>query len=436
MVDFINSKCYNYIERDDIMYINRALEKQIIKASSEFACVTIYGARQTGKSTMVRYLFSDTFNYITLDDLSIRDYALRDPKGFLDFYKFPLVIDEIQKAPSILSYIKIIIDNYKEECLKENKPVKLLYILTGSNQFELQEAISESLAGRTAVFHMTSFSFSEKYKYHEQSYFNPNINVLLQKEKYVHKHRSRKEIFDDIFNGGMPEFVLNNIDRERYYNSYVTTYIEKDVKKVISASKETVFLNFMEYIALRTANQIDYADISRNIGIDSRTVKEWISILETSGIIKLLQPYMSNISARIIKKPKIYFLDTGLCSYLARIPTAEILEKSAFAGAFYETYVISEIIKSYYNSSKDYKREIYYYRDKDQKEVNLIIESFEGIYPIEIKKGINRVSPKKNFNFLQKYNKKILNGLIIDSCEKIVPLNNEIYYCPISMIGL
>ena len=418
------------------MYINRALEKQIIKASSEFACVTIYGARQTGKSTMVRYLFTDTFNYVTLDDLSIRDYALRDPKGFLDFYKFPLVIDEIQKAPSILSYIKIIIDNYKEECLKENKPVKLLYILTGSNQFELQEAISESLAGRTAVFHMTSFSFAEKYKYHEQSYFDPNITTLLKKEKYTHKHLSRKEIFDDIFNGGMPEFVLNNIDRERYYNSYVTTYIEKDVKKVISASKETVFLNFMQYIALRTANQIDYSDISRNIGIDSRTVKEWISILETSGIIKLLQPYMSNISDRIIKKPKIYFLDTGLCSYLARIPTAEILEKSAFAGAFYETYVISEIIKSYYNSSRDYKREIYYYRDKDQKEVDLIIESFEGIYPIEIKKGINRVSPKKNFNFLQKYNKKILNGLIIDSCEKIVPLNNEIYYCPISMIGL
>ncbi len=418
------------------MYVNRTLEKQVIKASSEFACVTIYGARQTGKSTMVRYLFSDTFNYVTLDDLSIRDYALRDPKGFLDFYKFPLVIDEIQKVPSILSYIKIIIDNYKEECLKENKSIKLLYILTGSNQFELQEAISESLAGRTAVFNMTSLSFAEKYKYQEQSYFDPNINVLLKKEKYAHKFLSRKEIFEDIFNGGMPEFVLNNINRERYYNSYVTTYIEKDVKKVISASKETVFLNFMEYIALRTANQIDYSDISRSVGIDSRTVKEWISILETSGIIKLLQPYMSNISDRIIKKPKIYFLDTGLCSYLARIPTAEILEKSAFAGAFYETYVVSEIIKSYYNSSKDYKREIYYYRDKDQKEVDLIIETFEGIYPIEIKKGINRVSPKKNFNFLQKYNRKILKGLIIDSCEKIVPLNNEIFYCPISMIGL
>lgn len=418
------------------MYINRALEKQILDASKEFACITIYGARQTGKSTMVRHLFSETFDYVTFDDLSIRDYALKDPKGFLDFYKFPLVIDEIQKVPSLLSYIKIIIDKYKEECLKEDKPIRLLYILTGSNQFELQEAISESLAGRTAVFNMTSFSFAEKYLYQEQSYFNPKIEVLLQKERKYHKHRSRKEIFDDIFNGGMPEYVLNNINRDRYYNSYVTTYIEKDVKKVISVSKETTFLSFMEYVALRTANQIDYADISRNIGIDSRTVKEWLSILETSGIIKLLQPYMSNISDRIIKKPKIYFLDTGLCSYLAHIPTAEILEKSAFSGAFYETYVISEIIKSYYNCSKDYKREIYYYRDKEQKEVDLIIETFEGIYPIEIKKGINSVSMKKNFRFLQKYNKRILNGLIIDSCERIMPLNDEIYYCPISLIGL
>lgn len=418
------------------MYINRALEKQIMNASNEFACITIYGARQTGKSTMVRHLFSDTFNYVTFDDLSIRDYAMRDPKGFLDFYQYPLVIYEIQKVPSILSYIKIKIDKSKEQCLKEDKPIQLLYILTGSNQFELQEAISESLAGRTAVFNMTSLSFAEKYLYQESSYFNPNIDVLLQKERINHKFRSRKEIFEDIFQGGMPEYVLNNIDRDRYYNSYVTTYIEKDVKKVISASKETVFLNFMEYIALRTASQIDYVDISRNIGIDSRTVKEWLSILETSGIIKLLQPYMSNISDRIVKKAKIYFLDIGLCSYLAHIPTAEILEKSAFSGAFYETYVISEIIKSYYNNSKNYKREVYYYRDKDQKEVDLIIETFEGIYPIEIKKGINRVSPKKNFSFLQKYNKKILNGLIIDSCESITPLNDKIYYCPISLIGL
>lgn len=165
------------------MYINRALEKQIVNASNKFACITIYSARQTGKLTMIKHLFSDSFNYVTFDDLSIRDYAIKDPKGFLDFYKFPLVIDEIQKAPSILNYIKISIDNYKEECLKNNKSIKLLYILSGSNQFELQEAITESLAGRTAIFNMTSLSFVEKCGYNEQSYFDPNIEVLLKKRK-------------------------------------------------------------------------------------------------------------------------------------------------------------------------------------------------------------------------------------------------------------
>ena len=283
---------------------------------------------------------------------------------------------------------------------------------------------------------MGSLSFAEIFDYKDINVFNPNIEVLKEKEKKNHIYRSRKQIFEDIYKGGMPEYIANNINRDRFFNSYVTTYIEKDVKKVISSSKETTFLTFMEYIALRTANQIDYNDISRSVGIDARTVKDWLSILETSGIIKILHPYLSKVSDRIIKTPKLYFLDTGLCSYLAHIPSAEILEKSAFAGAFYETYVVSEIIKSYYSSSKDYKKEVYYYRDRDQKEVDLIIESFEGIYPIEIKKGIYTVNYKKDFSFLKKYNKTILNGLIIDSCEEIKPLNDKIYYCPISLIGL
>ncbi|MBQ8292280.1 MAG: ATP-binding protein [Bacilli bacterium] len=418
------------------MYINRALEREVISASKEFACITIYGARQTGKSTMIRHIFNNDVKYITLDDLSIRDYAIKDPKGFLKFYGYPLVIDEIQKVPSLLNYIKIVIDEKKNEWLEKNEPTNILYILTGSNQFELQEAISESLAGRTAVFNMGSLSFAEIFEYENISVFNPDIEILKEKENKKHIYRSRKEIFEDIFKGGMPEYIANNINRDRFFNSYVTTYIEKDVKKVISSTKETTFLTFMEYIALRTANQIDYNEISRSVGIDARTVKEWLSILETSGIIKILHPYLSNVSDRIIKTPKLYFLDTGLCSYLAHIPSAQILEKSAFAGAFYETYVVSEIIKSYYSCSKDYKKEVYYYRDRDQKEVDLIIESFEGIYPIEIKKGIYNVSHKKDFDFLKKYKKNILHGLIIDSCEEIRPLNDKIYYCPISLIGL
>lgn len=411
------------------------IESEMLEAAKEFACLTIYGARQVGKSTVVGHLFKD-FQRITLDDLSIREYAINDPKGFLDFYGVPLIIDEIQKAPSLLSYIKIKIDEYKEECLKNSEKPKLIYVLTGSNQFELQEAISESLAGRTAVLNMCSLSFGEIYEYDYSGPFNPDLDVLREKEKKVHIYRSRKEIFEDIFRGGMPELVALKPNRDRYFSSYVSTYIERDVKKVINSSKETAFLSFMQYIALRTANQIDYTDISRNVGIDVRTVKEWISILETSGIVKMLFPYMAHASASIIKTPKLYFLDTGLCAYLARIPNAELLEKSAFAGPFYETYVVSEILKTFLASAKDYKKEIYYYRDKEQKEIDLVIDSFDGLYPIEIKKGINPVNSKKNFNVLKKFNKPILKGLVIDSCEKIAPINQNVFYCPISLIGL
>lgn len=417
------------------MYIKRMIEREMLEASKEFTCLTIYGARQVGKSTAVSHLF-ENFKSITLDDLSMREYAINDPKGFLDFYGCPLIIDEIQRAPALLNYIKIKIDEYKLERLKIDKKPQLIYVLTGSNQFELQEAISESLAGRTAVLNMCSLSFGEIYGYEYDGPFNPDLEVLSKKEKEKHVYRSRKEIFDDIFRGGMPELVALKPDRDRYFGSYVSAYIERDVKKVINSSKETAFLSFMQCIALRTANQIDYTDISRSLGIDVRTVKSWLSILETSGIVKMLYPYMAHVSTNVIKSPKLYFLDTGLCAYLARIPSAEILEKSAFAGPFYETYVVSEIMKTYLASSNDYKKDLYYYRDKEQKEIDLIIDSFAGLYPIEIKKGINPVSRKKNFDILKKYNRPIMKGLVIDSCEKLAPINDDVFYCPISLIGL
>ena len=419
------------------MYLKRNIEKEILEATNEFACITIYGSRQVGKSTVVEHLFDSKFESVSLDDIAIREYALKDPKGFLDYYSTPLIIDEIQKATSLLEEIKIKVDREKKYALNNNRKVKLLFILTGSNQFELQEAISESLAGRTAILNMSSLSFSEIYKYDSSNEFNPDIKELREKEKqYKAKFRSRREIFEDIFKGGMPEYIVNQINRNRFFNSYITTYIEKDVRKVISAKYESTFLNFMQYVALRTAQPVDYTELSRSLGIDARTVKEWISILETSGIIKMLQPYMSNISDRIIKTPKLYFMDTGLCSFLAKIPNPELLEKSTFAGAFYETYVVSEIIKTYCNNSIDYRKKLYYYRDKDQKEVDLIIEAFDGIYPIEIKKGINPVSSNKNFKVLEKYGKHIHKGLVIDSEEKIRPINENVYICPISLIGL
>ena len=417
------------------MYIKRNIENKLIEASKQFASITIYGSRQVGKSTLIQHLFP-TIPYVTLDDIEIRDYAIRDPKGFIKYYSSPLVIDEIQKAPQLLEYIKIEIDNMKKKFLSNNEPLKFLYILSGSNQFELQEAITESLAGRTCVFSLSSLSYNEIKGRKSSSYFNPSIDNLRDKEQLLNgNYRSRKEIFEDIFVGGMPEYISLQVNRDMFFKSYITTYIEKDVKQIISATKETTFMNFMKYVALRTACQLDYTEISRSIGIDARTVKGWISILETSGIIEVIQPYASNISDRIIKTPKLYFMDTGLCAYLCGIPSADILEKSAFAGAFYETYVISEIIKSFYNAYKKVD-DIYYYRDKDQHEVDLIIDSYDSIYPIEIKKGITPVSHTKKFTILKKYKKRINTGLVIDSSNKVFPINDEVYYCPIDIIGL
>lgn len=417
------------------MYIKRDIEEKIIEASQQFASITIYGSRQVGKLTLIEKIFPE-IEYVTLDDIEVRSYAISNPKEFLKYYGKPLIIDEIQKAPKLLEYIKIEIDEMKKNCLMNNEKIKLLYILSGSNQFELQEAITESLAGRTCVFNLASLSYNEIKQRTSHSSFNPDIAILREKERNLNnEYRSRKKIFEDIMIGGMPDYVVNKVNRDMFFKSYITTYIEKDVRKVISADKETTFVNFMKYVALRTGCQLDCVEISRSIGIDARTVKSWIAILETSGIIKLLQPYTKNVSDRIVKTPKLYFMDTGLCAYLCGMPSAEILEKSAFAGAFYETYVVSEIIKSYYNNYKDTSN-LYYYRDRDQYEVDLIIEDYDSIYPIEIKKGINPVSNNKNFKVLEKYKKNINIGLVIDSSNKVFPINDKVYYCPIDIIGL
>ncbi|MDY2889149.1 MAG: DUF4143 domain-containing protein [Candidatus Caccosoma sp.] len=417
------------------MYLKRNIENKILEAANQFASITIYGPRQVGKSTLIENIFPN-MQKVTLDDLEIRAFALNNPRGFLNYYKAPLVIDEIQKAPVLLEYIKIEIDNMKKECVLNNTPIKLLYILSGSNQYEIKKIVSESLAGRTCIFNLPSLSYNEIKQRQSFNAFNADIDALKNKEKYLSNgYRSRKEIFEDIFKGGMPEYIINKTNREMFFKSYISTYIEKDINKNIAYGKETTFMNFMKYVALRTGCILDYAEISRSVGIDARTTKEWISILKTSGIIIIIQPYTANISNRLIKASKLYFMDTGLCSYLCGMPSAEILEKSAFSGAFYETYVISEIVKSYYNDYKDIGC-LYYYKDKDKYEVDLIIESFDSIYPIEIKKGINPVNHTKKFTILKKFNKKINIGLVIDSSNKVFPINDEVYYCPIDIIGL
>ncbi len=418
------------------MYIKRTVEESILEMSKSFPCLVVYGPRQVGKSTTLDYIFPDNFNRVTLDDLADRNLAIENPKLFLESNPWPLIIDEIQKVPELLDEIKIKIDEQRKIWLKNGEKRKLMYVLTGSNRFELQQGISDSLAGRCGIIEMASFSQAEKWE-HQASPFTPKINELVahsQNQKIPYKTRS--QIFEEIFTGGMPDICTKVSEREVYFKSYVNTYIEKDVRKLINASNETQFRNFIFIVALRTAQEIHYEEISNSVGVDVKTCKRWLSILETSGIIYLLQPYMANMSNRIIKAPKLYFMDTGLCAYLCKWPNSEMLENCAMSGAFFETFVVSELIKNFFSFNKDPRDFLYYYRDIDQKEIDLLYINEEGIYPIEIKKGISPRNPTKNFNILKKYKKEIKTGLVIDCCEKIHPLNDISYCFPVHLLGI
>lgn len=413
------------------MYIKRVIEKTIKKMVNEFPVIVISGARQVGKSTMLQMIKEDNMNYVTLDDLDARNLALSDPKYFLEQYSYPLLIDEIQYAPNLLPYIKMIVDDEKFKALKNNTQVKSLFWLTGSQQFKVMKDVSESLAGRVGVLNLYSLSNCEINNY-DSTLFIPKIEELKKKENIV--HCDSKEIFERIYNGGMPSIATGAIERNNYFSSYINTYIERDVKQLLNVGKTIEFYNFMQYIAVRTAQELNYSTIAKEIGVDSKTIKNWISILESSGIIYLLQPFSSNLSNRIIKAPKLYFMDTGLCSYLAKYPNPETLEIGALSGAIFETFVVSEMIKNFTSHGLDPKMNLYYYRDKDQKEVDLLFIEGDTIYPIEIKKGISPNNPDKNFAVLNKYSNDVATGIVICMTQKLQPINRNCWLCPVSLL--
>ncbi len=417
------------------MYIKRDIEKILLDAAESFQVITIYGSRQVGKSTTVDQLFGDDFETVTLDDAEELDMALSNPRAFFESHPWPLIIDEVQKAVGLLSEIKKIVDKQRRIWMKNNEPRRLMFVLTGSNQFELQEGISESLAGRTAVINMSGFTQTEK-RGISGSLFDIDMQRLLNKQ-HDHKdfYRSSGLVFEDIFQGGMPDICTGESKRDIYYKAYIDTYIEKDVRKLISASSEMQFRKFISLLAFRTAQEVVYNEISNAIGINVETCKRWISILQTSGIIYLLEPYMANASKRIIKAPKLYFMDTGLCAYLCKWPNAQMLMDCAMSGAFFETYVVGEIIKSFYNHGIEPNQYIYYYRDIDKKEVDILLVKDGALYPVEIKKGIAPSKPTKNFNVLAKYNMPIKQGMVIDNAEKIRVLNEAAFIMPVSLLG-
>ena len=408
------------------MYIKRFLEEQVIEASKHYPVVLVCGQRQVGKSTMLYHIKSDNRKYVTLDDANARHLALTDPGLFFATYEAPIIIDEFQRAPGILLEIKRIVD---EKALR-GEDASGMFWLTGSQKFRMMKGVSESLAGRIAIFEMSGLSERE-IRGSEPKVFVPKLSDLRM-EAAKNGSQDVHELFRRIFRGGMPKIVASDIDRRRYYMDYINTYIDRDVRDLAQVGKLDEFNQFLIYMAANTAQELKYDAISKEVGVSAPTIKHWVSILEASGLIFILRPYFPKITSRFVKTPKCYFTDTGLAAYLTRWPDAETLENGNASGAFFETYVITEILKSRINAGLE--PDMFYYRDIDQREIDLLIEDGQSLYPVEIKKAKNPAVKQRNLKVLDKSEKEVGPAIILCMTEELVPVNNDIWLCPVGAI--
>ena len=414
-------------------YINRNIESVIEKMSKGFPVIMVTGPRQVGKTTMLMHI-NKNINYVSLDNLNARDLAISDPELFLETYKAPLVIDEFQYAPNLLSYIKMRVDGARlNNVLNSGKEVTTMYYLTGSQSFLSMKNVSESLAGRVGIIEMYGLSTNELNEKPDKV-FIPEITEL--KKKNISSKCDSKKLFERIFKGSYPELYTNkSITLDEYYESYVKTYIERDIRDLINISDEIKFMKFMTSIAARTGEELNITTVANDAEISVPTAQAWLSILVNTGLVILLEPFSNNVIKRTIKRPKIYFMDTGLACFLAKYPNAEILEASAYAGHIFETYVVSEIIKTFANNGKNFKRYLFYYRDDKKREIDLIIDYNNKLYPIEVKKGKKPNGEcTKNFEVLDSLNNEKGKGIVLCMSDEIFPIDRNNYYVPVSYI--
>lgn len=404
------------------MYIERKIERQLAYLSEHFPCVVVAGARQTGKTTLIKNMFGkkDGVSYVTLDYPRIRELARTDPELFLQQYPAPVIIDEIQYAPELLPYIKIHIDEDRTNGQ---------YFLTGSQMFRLMKNVSESLTGRVGILSLYALSRAEIYGT-EEAPFLPSNKLVSKRDETI------TTVFDRIYRGSMPQMVIDpELSPEAYFGEYMQTYLERDIRDLIEIKNESKFLKFISCAAARTAQELNLTDIGRDVGIDSKTADSWLSLLVSSGIVYLLQPYSGNTIKRIIKRPKMYFMDTGLACYLSLWNSPRALENSAMAGAMFETYVVSEIIKEYSNRGLDVRSRLAYYRDNSGKEIDLMILENGTVYPIEIKKSADPGKDAlKNFSVLESLPEQIGEGAVVCLSPVEYPLDRKNKVIPIGMI--
>lgn len=398
--------------------LKREASEKIKKISSTFRVLLVTGPRQVGKTTLLTEYLPENMSYVSLDDKVLRDQAITNPKLFLIEHPWPILIDDVQYAPELFPYIKMIVDKYRE---------RGMYWLTGSQQIKLMKNVQESLAGRVGIVKLNSLTYSEITEKENKKIFEPDNIVKSNKIIDVN------ELYEKIFRGGMPElYDVPDMDKIDFFYSYVETYLSKDVKDQLDILDTEIFKNFMVSVASRNGEQLNYSNIASEIGISDKTARTWLNILVNSGIVYLLEPFMNTKLKRITHMHKIIFMDSGLCSYLAGWESARDLQLSEKAGHYLETYVISEIIKSY--NAVGIEPKISYYRDKEKNEIDLIIEKNNKIYPFEIKKTANPTkSMIKTFEKLENI-KKTEPGGIICCYDDLIHIDEKNYIIPISSI--
>ncbi len=411
--------------KGEVVYIHRTLENHISQASNHFPVVMVVGARQVGKTTILQKLSSSGRTYVSLDDPLLLDLARSDPALFLQRFPGNVLIDEIQYAPGLLPYIKMEVDNQHQAGR---------FWLTGSQQFHLMNEVTESLAGRVGIIQMLGLSLRERLGRNSTDKPFLPTPAELENRSADNPDLTLKELFDIIWQGSFPGMVLNpDMNRDLFFSSYVQTYLQRDIRDLARVGDEMAFLRFVRACAARSAQMLNVSELARDVDIAPNTAKNWLSILQTSGLVFLLEPYHTNVTKRLIKSPKLYFLDTGLCAWLTEWSSPETLEAGATSGAILETWIMAELLKTWWHHGR--RAPFYYYRDKDKKEIDLLIEQDGTLFPLEFKKTASpRKDAVRHFKVLEKLPLPIGPGGVICLSSRSLPLGEDVVTIPVGWI--
>jgi predicted AAA+ superfamily ATPase len=405
----------------------RTLSSTIHTISESFPVLMLTGPRQVGKTTLLEMCAAGKRAYVTLDDLDARRLAQRDPALFLQTWQSPLIIDEVQYAPQLFSAIKMRVDREKRNGL---------FWLTGSQKFHLMRGITESLAGRVAIVDLLGLSRAESEGRADSSRpFVPTPEWIARARLAATPATDGlMEIYSRIWLGAFPRLNEQGpAARNLFYRSYIQTYIQRDVQDMLKVTDQTTFNRFLGAVAARTGQLLNYASLAREVEIDNKTVKSWMSILEASGLVYLLQPYHRNLTKRLVKTPKLYFLDTGLAAYLTKWPDAASLQAGSMSGAMLETWLFAEILKSYWHNGLE--ANVFFYRDVDQREVDLVIEVGDTLYPVEFKKTASpSAGAARQFAVLEKLGKTVGPGAVLCFVERDIPLSSQVTAVPVGYL--